>query len=72
LLRSAQPVLKLAAAEWDEKVRSRKPDLEYHRAWLAHVLSDILELSSEVIRQGPALPPGLELRVAEQGEPSAH
>lgn len=53
-----------AYLEWEEA----EGDRAIHTAWIEFVLKRILQFPGEVVLHGQALPPGLEVRVAEHGE----
>jgi hypothetical protein len=60
--------LKLAHGEWEDNQQGLKPEPGIHRAWVEFVLTETLELPEEVLRSGQAMPVGLQVAVAEQGE----
>jgi hypothetical protein len=60
--------LRLAVEEWEENRDSRRPDPAIHQAWIRFVLCETLRFPSAVLKEGQALPPGLEVRIAEHGE----
>ena len=55
---------RLAFAEWEDT----QSDPAIHTAWLEFVLKHVLQYSADTLLQGQALPPGLDVRVAEHGE----
>lgn len=55
---------RLAFSEWEDA----EGDRAVHHAWLQFVLGRVLRLPAEVSLEGQAVPPGLELNVAEHGE----
>jgi hypothetical protein len=56
--------LRMAYDEWDDA----KDDPAIHRAWVEFVLHESLGYTDDLLLQGPAIPPGIEARVAEHGE----
>ncbi|HUW12767.1 MAG TPA: restriction endonuclease, partial [Anaerolineae bacterium] len=60
--------LRQAFEEWQEDQESHRRSGAIHRAWVSFVLSDLLELPEEVIRDGQAVPPGLDVHIPEHHE----
>ena len=60
--------LRRAHEEWEQSQEGRHADPALHTAWLRFVLERVLELPSELLLEGPALPPHLRVTVAERGE----
>lgn len=60
--------LRLAFEEWEDNQGGLRPDPAIHRAWVRHVLREVLEIPDETLAERQSLPPGLEARVAEHGE----
>jgi hypothetical protein len=56
--------VRLAFGEWEDS----EGDRAIHTAWLEFVLKRVLQFPAEVLLQGQAIPPGLEVRVVEHGE----
>jgi len=59
--------LKLKLDEW-EQAAGTADDILGHQQWIRFVLGRVLELPAEVIAEGQALPPGLEVRNSATGE----
>ncbi|MGH7307069.1 MAG: Eco57I restriction-modification methylase domain-containing protein [Candidatus Rokuibacteriota bacterium] len=59
--------LRLAHEEWEES-QERHPDPAFHTAWVRFVLTETLGLPTEVLAEGPRMPAGLRVMVAEHGE----
>src|SRR5262245_20998838 len=53
--------VRLAWAEW-------QADPELLHRWVAFVLAEVLDTPAEVLREGPSVPPTLEVTVAEHDE----
>ena len=56
--------VRLAHDEW----QAERQDKEIHGAWVAFVLREVLGFPDEVLLSGQAIPSGLAVTVAEQGE----
>jgi hypothetical protein len=56
--------LRVAYEEWQDNPTAP----ERQRAWLLHVLTNLLGYPADLIAEGQALPPGLEANVAQMGE----
>ena len=56
--------LRSAYGEWQES----QADTGIHRAWVAFVLQEVLELPEAVLRSGQGLPPGLQVTISQQHE----
>ncbi len=60
--------VRLAHDEWQDNQRGATPDREIHGAWVAFVLREVLGFPDAVLLNGQAIPPGLAVTIAEQGE----
>src|SRR5438105_8659353 len=61
-------ILRMAYDEWADNQAGVRPDPAIHIEWLRFVLANVLEMPREVLAEGPALPPGLRVYIAEHGE----
>lgn len=60
--------LRGAYSEWDFDARGRRPSAALNASWVRYVLEQVLDLPKDLLKEGQAIPPGLEARVAELGE----
>ncbi len=60
--------LRIAHEEWEESQEGRHPDAALHTAWVRFILTQTLGLPAELLTEGPRMPAGLRVTVAEHGE----
>lgn len=54
--------------EWLDSQTGTAGDPSIHRAWVRHVLREVLEYEDELLLEGQSVPPSLSVTLAEHGE----
>lgn len=60
--------LRAAYEEWRDNQFGLRPDPAIHHAWVRYVLQQTLEFPAECLASGQAIPPTLQVTIAEYGE----
>lgn len=60
--------LHIAYEEWLDSQSGAGGDPAIHRAWVRHVLREVLEFDDALLREGQSIPPSLSVSVGEHGE----
>lgn len=60
--------VRAAYQEWEDNLQERRPDLSIHRAWIEHILKELLGYKESFLLTGQGIPEGIHATVAEHGE----